>query len=88
MKPYLRRPPNRKWLALQDFRGARSAGLEPATFSVRSHSTSVTWADMEGQEETKQRFYRYCGAPEGQGATSGCGQIAVKKLETRLDLLG
>src|SRR5215212_798022 len=38
--------------------GARSAGLEPATFSVRSHSPSGTRADTEGQGETKQRFYQ------------------------------
>ena len=60
---------------------ARSAGLEPATFSVRSHSLSETWADMEGQGETKQRFYQVLAFLEGQGGTgrdtrlrSDCGQ--------------
>jgi len=37
---------------------ARSAELEPATFSVRSHSPYKTPADIEGQGETKRRFYR------------------------------
>src|SRR5215213_8301756 len=60
---------------------ARSAGLEPATFSVRSHSPSQTRADTEGHGETKQRFYRNSGSVEGHGGTgrdtrlrSDCGQ--------------
>jgi hypothetical protein len=58
--------------------GARSAGLEPATFSVRSHSPSGTGRDSGGQGETNQRFYRVLALLEGQGETPGCGQIAVK----------
>ena len=34
------------------------AGLEPATFSVRSHSPPQTRKDNGGQGETRQRFYR------------------------------
>jgi len=63
------------------FQGARSAGLEPAIFSVRSHSPSGTRADTEGQGETKQRFYQRFALLEGQGGTgkdtrlrSDCGQ--------------
>ena len=44
---------------------ARSAGLEPATFSVRSHSPSQTGRDSGGQGETNQRFYQSFGIPEG-----------------------
>ena len=61
--------------------GARSAGLEPATFSVRSHSPSGTRADTEGQGETKQRFYQVLALLEGHRGTgrdtrlrSDCGQ--------------
>src|SRR5215216_3960845 len=57
---------------------ARSAGLEPATFSVRSHSPSGTGRDSGGQGETNQRFYRVLTLLEGQGETPSCGQIAVK----------
>ncbi len=60
---------------------ARSAGLEPATFSVRSHSPLGTRVDTEGQGETKQRFYQVLALLEGQGGTgrdtqlrSDCGQ--------------
>src|SRR5829696_3657278 len=48
---------------------------------IRSHSPSATWADMEGQGETQQRFYRVLAFLEGQGGTgrdtrlrSDCGQ--------------
>ena len=61
--------------------GARSAGLEPATFSVRSHSPSGTRADTGGQGETKLHFYKVLALLEGQGGTgrdtrlrSNCGQ--------------
>jgi len=57
---------------------ARSAGLEPATFSVRSHSPSQTGKDSGGQGATNQRFYRVLALLEGQGETPNCGQIAVK----------
>ena len=60
---------------------ARSAGDEPATFSVRSHSPLGTRVDTEGQGETKQRFYQLVALLEGQGGTgrdtrlrSDCGQ--------------
>jgi hypothetical protein len=62
---------------------ARSAGLEPATFSVRSHSPSRTGRDSGGQGETKQRFYQVLALLEGQGGTgrdtrlrSDCGQCS------------
>ena len=61
--------------------GARSAGLEPATFSVRSHSPSRTGRDSGGQGETKQRFYHVLALLEGHRGTgkdtrlrSDCGQ--------------
>ena len=44
---------------------ARSAGLEPATFSVRSHSPSGPRADTEGHGETKERFYQVLALLEG-----------------------
>src|SRR5215204_2363057 len=60
---------------------ARSAGLEPATFSVRSHSRSETGTDTGGQGRTKPRFYQVLALLEGQGGTgrdtrlrSHCGQ--------------
>ena len=59
--------------------GARSAGLEPATFSVRSHSPSETRANTEGHRGTKQRSHQVLALLEGQGETLGCGQIAVKR---------
>jgi hypothetical protein len=40
----------------------RSAGLEPATFSVRSQTRSRTGGDRERHGETKPRFYRVLGA--------------------------
>src|SRR5215218_11088594 len=49
--------------------GARSAGLEPATFSVRSQTRSRTGSDREGHGETKPRFYRNRALLEGQGRT-------------------
>ena len=48
---------------------ARSAGLEPATFSVRSHSPSQTGRYSGGQGETKPRFYRKLTLLKGQGGT-------------------
>ncbi len=57
---------------------ARSAGLEPATFFVRSHSPSQTGRDSGGQGETNQRFHQVLALLEGQGETPDCGQIAVK----------
>src|SRR3712207_963784 len=60
---------------------ARSAGLEPATFSVRSHSPSQTRRDTGGHGETKQRFYRGSEFLKGHRGTgtdtrlrSDCGQ--------------
>src|SRR5829696_2331448 len=60
---------------------ARSVGLEPATFSVRSHSPSETRADTERQGETKQRFYQVLALLEVHRGTgkdtrlrSDCGQ--------------
>src|SRR5215212_8922692 len=61
---------------------ARSAGLEPATFSVRSHFTSQTGRDSGGgQGETKLRFHKVLALLEGHGGTgrdtrlrSDCGQ--------------
>ena len=50
---------NQGLLEYLDFAGllvARSAGLEPAIFSVRSDSPSQTGVDTEGLRETKQRF--------------------------------
>src|SRR5215207_8652653 len=66
---------------------ARSAGLEPATFSVRSHSPSGTGRDTGGQGETKQRFYQVLALLEGQGETPDCGQIAVNVLGIRASVL-
>src|ERR671920_1062569 len=63
--------------------GARSAGLEPATFSVRSHSPSGTGRDSGGQGETNQRCYLILALLEGQGETPGCGQIAVRNNDRR-----
>src|SRR5215217_2225190 len=61
---------------------ARSAGLEPATFSVRSHSPSQTGRDTGGQGETKQHFYQVLALLEGHRGTvrdtrlrSDCGKI-------------
>ena len=69
------------YLCFAGLLGARSAGLEPATFSVRSHSPSQTGRYSGGQGETKQRFYRVLALLEGQGGTgrdtrlrSDCGQ--------------
>jgi hypothetical protein len=60
---------------------ARWAGLEPATFSVRSHSPSQTGRDSGGQGETKPRFCQVLALLKGQGGTgrdthlrSDCGQ--------------
>ena len=64
-------------LAFAGLLGARSAGLEFATFSVRSHSPSGTGRDSGGQGETNQRFYQSFGIPEGtqrDRETPGCGQ--------------
>src|SRR5215217_3766385 len=47
--------------------GARSAGLEPATFSVRSQTRSKTEGDREGQGETKPCFYRQLSTSKGTG---------------------
>ena len=47
--------------------GARSAGLEPATFSVRSQTHSRTGSDREGHRETKQCFYRQLSTSKGTG---------------------
>src|SRR5215204_1115342 len=48
---------------------ARSAGLEPATFSVRSHSPSGTRVDTEGHRKTKVRFYVDSAILDRQGGT-------------------
>src|SRR5215213_2326788 len=66
---------------------ARSAGLEPATFSVRSHSPSQTGRYSGGQGETKQRFYRKLALLKGQGETPSCSQIAVNVLGIRASVL-
>src|SRR5215211_1903161 len=55
--------------ANNDFSKARSAGLEPATFSVRSQTRSRTGSDREGHRETKSRFYQRLALLEGQGGT-------------------
>jgi hypothetical protein len=47
----------------------RSAGLEPATFSVRSQTHSRTGGDRERHGETKPRFYQNWALLEGQGRT-------------------
>ena len=67
---------------------ARLAGLDPATFSVRSHSPSQTRADTEGQGRTKQRFYKENSPLEGQGETPSCGQIAVKSCARKRNVPG
>ena len=46
---------------------ARSVGLEPATFSVRSHSPSQTGRDRERHRETKPCFYRQFSTSKGTG---------------------
>jgi hypothetical protein len=38
-------------------------------------------ASGEGNRETNQRFYQALALLEGQGATPGCGQIAVKTYQ-------
>ena len=50
---------------------------------IRSHYRSGTWADMEGQAETKQLIYARFALPNGQEGTqrdtrlrSDCGQTA------------
>src|SRR5215211_91062 len=53
--------------ANNDFSKARSAGLEPATFSVRSQTRSRTGSDREGQGETKPCFYRQLSTSKGTG---------------------
>ena len=70
-----------------DILSARSAGLEPATFSVHSYSPLGTRVDTEGQGETKQRFYQLVALLEGQGETPSCGQIAVNVLGIRASVL-
>src|SRR5215212_7559278 len=50
---------------------ARSAGLEPATFSVRSQARSRTGGDREGQGETKPRFYQQLSILRGTGRDMG-----------------
>ena len=57
-----RKPPQFAGLSV-----ARWAGLEPATFSVRSHSPSQTGRDSGGQGETNQRFYQGSIGFEGTG---------------------
>src|SRR5829696_8472692 len=57
--------------------GKRLAGLEPATFSVRSHSPSQTGADIEGQGETKQRFCQKSRFLRGTGRDRERHPIAV-----------
>src|SRR5829696_3099027 len=47
----------------------RSAGLEPATFSVRSQTRSKTEGDREGHRETKPCFYQKSRSLKGQGGT-------------------
>jgi hypothetical protein len=67
---------------------ARSAGLEPATFSVCSHSPSQTGRDTGRQGETKQRFYQVVALVEVQGETPSCGQIAVKSCARKRNFPG
>ena len=59
----------RTFLRFASICAARSAGLEPATFSVRSQTHSWTGGDREGHGETKPRFYRQLNALKGQGGT-------------------
>jgi hypothetical protein len=49
--------------------GARSAGLEPATFSVRSQTHLRTGGHREGHGKTKPRFYQVLALLEGQRRT-------------------
>src|SRR5215208_5825795 len=65
---FFRRGCNKKSSVCREL-GARSAGLEPATFSVRSQTHSRTGGDREGHRETKPRFYRNRALLKGQGRT-------------------
>src|SRR5215208_8098598 len=65
---FFRRGCNKKSSVCREL-GARSAGLEPATFSVRSQTHSRTGGDREGHGETKPRFYRNRALLKGQGGT-------------------
>src|SRR5215217_2357738 len=75
--------------AKRGFSAARSAGLEPATFSVRSQTRSRTRGDREGHGETKPCFYRESGSLKGHGGTRGdirlrsdCGQNVCPTINT------
>src|SRR5215212_9723557 len=63
---FFRRGCNKKSSVCREL-GARSAGLEPATFSVRSQTHSRTGGDREGHRETKPRFYRQFSTSKGTG---------------------
>ena len=65
-------------LRFAEYIGARSAGLEPATFSARSNPPSQTEADVEGQGETKQRFYQKSRSLRRTGRDRERHPIAVK----------
>src|SRR5215217_2216691 len=73
--------PSASLVIKRGWQGARSAGLEPAIFSVLSHSSSQTGMYSGGQRETNERFCRKLALLEGQGGTgkdtrlrSDCGQ--------------
>src|SRR5829696_8960731 len=63
---------------------ARSAGLEPATFSARSHSPSQTGRDSGGQGETNQRFYQQLSTSKGTGRGRERHPVAVRLRSVRL----
>src|SRR5215204_6866191 len=65
---FFRRGCNKKSSVCREL-GARSAGLEPATFSVRSQTRSKTEGDREGHRETKPCFYQKSRSLKGQGGT-------------------
>ena len=62
---------------------ARSAGLEPATFSVRSHSRSETRADTEGRGRTIPRFYQGFDFLEGTQRDKEGHPVAVRLRSER-----
>ena len=65
-------------LRFADIFVARSAGLEPATFSVRIHSPSQTGRYSGGQGETNQRFYLGPTGLEGTGRDTERHPVAVR----------
>src|SRR5829696_6519716 len=73
----------RTFLRFASICAARSAGLEPATFSVRSQTHSWTGGDREGHGETKPRFYKESSSLRGTQRDRERHPVAVRLRSKR-----